>query len=98
MKLIIDPVEWFRIDQTETTNTYKNDFGTVLFEDCDEFNCTYSYWDITDKNRPIYLGSTEPCQIDTGINGSSQFVIEFYGLGNNKSLPNVYNKINKSDS
>ena len=96
MKLIIDPDEWFKINQAETTNTYKNNQGTILFEDCDEFNCIYSYWDITDKNRPIYLGSTD--QIDTGIDGGVSFVIEFYGLGNNKSLPNVYNKINKTGS
>ena len=49
MKLIIDPDEWFKINQTETTNTYKNNQGTILFEDCDEFNCIYSYWDITIK-------------------------------------------------
>lgn len=83
MKLIIDPEEWTKIEEkcTNQVNYYKNDKGTILAVYCDEFNCIYSYYDETYLGLSYYLGSTDPCQIDTGIDGGSSFIIEFYGAG-----------------
>lgn len=83
MKLIIDPIEWTKLEDrcTDTVNYYKNDKGTILAEYNDEFNCVYSYYDETYLGLRYYLGSTEPNFLDTEIDGGSAFCIEFYGAG-----------------
>ena len=50
---------------------FEHNAGIPYDNDYDETNIGLSY----------YLGSTDPCQIDTGIDGGTSFTIEFYGAG-----------------